>query len=361
MKTTTKQPALRVFARIGGLVHATFFLLFSPLWCGAETAPATNAVSLFDGQTLKGWMDVENNASTFSGGDITDLPALVTKLSGGSDAVSVFLRSRLDDAAKTALAAFSPTNTNTKQLKSALAKGLNNIVSGPLLYDDGRFQNVRLRPETAAFRQKNPSGLEVAHLNKLLIEDAFPTELARSASVGWIVKDGAMASTGAGRGVLYSANDYNHYRLTFTMRHVSGKPDHQACVLIFCARPREGEKPLDALGGIQFQVPNGGSWDYRPGHNNAGKGEFARQEHPKFDPHEWSRIELLVDAATGTARMAIGQPVGNKAVEVLDFHVPDAGKTGPIAWQMHNGGLFDDYKDVAIEVNPASDDLITTK
>ena len=177
----------------------------------------------------------------------------------------------------------------------------------------------------------------------------------------WIVKDGAMASTGAGRGVIYTKDDYNKYRLFFTMRHVSGKPDHQACFLIFCTRPVEGMKTLDALAGIQFQPPNGGHWDYRPGHNNAGKGEFTSSPHPKFNAQKWSQIEMIVDAAAGTARMAVAQPPGTKAVEVLSFKVPAAGKIGPIAWQMHNKGLFDEYKDVRIEVNPATEELLTTK
>ena len=177
----------------------------------------------------------------------------------------------------------------------------------------------------------------------------------------WTVKDGAMASTGAGRGVIYTKHDYEHYRLTFTMRHVSGKPDHQACVLVFCSRPHQGEKPLDALAGIQFQPPGGGHWDYRKGHNDAGPKYFNRLLKPGFDPHEWSRVELLVNAAEGTARMAVAQPVGSKAVEVLVFKDPTAGKKGPIAWQMHNKGLFDEYKDVEIEVNPKEDELITTK
>lgn len=63
-----------------------------------------------------------------------------------------------------------------------------------------------------------------------------------------------------------------------------------------------------------------------------------------YDPQEWSRIEMLVDASAGTARMAVAQPVGNKAEEVLAFRNPLAGKVGPIAWLMHNGGLFDEYK-----------------
>jgi hypothetical protein len=177
----------------------------------------------------------------------------------------------------------------------------------------------------------------------------------------WTVKDDAMASTGAGRGVIYTKDDYAKYRLIFTMRHVSGKPDHQACVLVFCTRPKPGEKPLDALAGIQFQPPNGGHWDYRPGHNNSGKELFSASPHPKFKPGEWCRVELLVDASTGTARMAVAQPVGEKAVEVLSFKEPVAGKAGPIAWQMHNKGLFDEFKDVRIEVDPPSDEFVTTK
>jgi hypothetical protein len=175
----------------------------------------------------------------------------------------------------------------------------------------------------------------------------------------WTVKDGAMASRGAGRGVIYTKEDYSKYRLVFTMRHVSGNPDHQACVLVFCTRPEEGKEPLDALGGVQFQPPNGGHWDYRPGQNNAGKG-FKASPHPKFNPKEWSQVEMLVDATAGTARMAVAQPVGAKAVEVLRFNGAEAGKAGPIAWQMHNRGLFDEYKDVRIEINP-KDEFLTTK
>jgi len=180
-------------------------------------------------------------------------------------------------------------------------------------------------------------------------------------SNAWSVKDGAMASAGAGRGVIYTKNDYGNFRLIFNMRHVSGQPDHQACVLIFSARPPDGEKGLDTLGGIQFQVPNGGHWDYRPGHNNGGGSEFTKQPHPKFDPHEWSQVELLVNAQAGTARMAVAQPIGSRAVEVLDFKEPTAGRKGPIAWQMHNKGLFDEYKDVRIEIDPKEETLITVE
>jgi len=178
----------------------------------------------------------------------------------------------------------------------------------------------------------------------------------------WTVKDSAMSSLGVGRGVIYTKDIFSSYRLLFTLRHVAGeKNDHRACVLIFCTQPLPGEKTLDALAGIQFQPPNGGHWDYRQGHNNAGKDYFTRLVNPKFDEHEWSRVELLVDVAAGTGRMAVAQPVGGRAVEVLQFKDASAGKPGPLAWQMHNATLIDQYKDVVIEIDPTITELITTR
>ncbi|HYW44316.1 MAG TPA: DUF1080 domain-containing protein [Bryobacteraceae bacterium] len=330
-------------------------------FAGAGNAESPAAVSLFDGRTLEGWIQIENSATSLSSGDITDPAAFAAKLANGSDAISVYLRARLEDSVKADLAAYSASSANAKAVISALVKDLNQVISGPPIYDTARFSSVVLRPATAQLLQRNLSGQQMARLNRLLLEDAYPRELARSSSTGWVVKDGAMASTGAGRGVIYTAKDFSRYRLMFTMRHVSGNPDHQACVLVFCSRPQPGEKPLDALGGIQFQVPNGGHWDYRPGMNNSGGQEFTSVTKTRFDVHQWSRVEILADAARGTARMAVAQPPGDKAVEVLDFKDATAGRVGPIAWQMHNAGLFDEYKDVTIESDPKDDDLVTAK
>jgi hypothetical protein len=307
--------------------------------------PITKAeapVSLFDGKTLHGWNQIENSTTSLSAGGMTDAAAFALKLTSASDPVSVFLRDRLQDSLKTDLTG--------KAAIAALVKDLNQIIAGPSIYDPVRFGSVVLRPETAQLLKQNPRGQQLARLNKLLLEDAYPAELTKSVSTGWTVKDGAMASTGSGRGVIYTAKDFSRFRLAFTMRHVSGNPDHQACVLIFCTRPQEDDKPLDALGGIQFQAPNGGHWDYRPGMNNNGGAEFTAINKTRFDVHAWSRVEILADAAAGTARMAVAQPPGTKAVEVLAFSDPTAGKAGPIAWQMHNAGLFDEYKDVTIEL-----------
>jgi hypothetical protein len=320
-----------------------------------------SVTSLFDGKTLDGWIQIENSATSLSVGAITDQAAFVGKLTNGTDAVSLFLRARLEDLVKADLATYSATNANAKALLSSVVKDINQVIHGPSIFDVARFSNVTLRPETEQLLQQDAHGLQLARLNMLLIEDAYPAELAKSSATGWVAKDGVIASKGVGRGVMYTANDYGRYRLMLTMRHVSGKPDHPACVLIFCARPQPEEMPLDALGGIQFDVPSGGHWDYRPGMNKDGGSEYTTIEKRSFDVSAWSQIELLVDAAKGTARMAVAQPPGSKAVEVLDFKEPSAGKVGPIALQMHNAGLFDEYKDVSIEVDPKEDRLVTTE
>ena len=355
MRNETNPLSRRALLKLTGITVAASVVGIG----NAEEAPP--AISLFDGKTLDGWIQIENSATSLASGGITDPVSFAGKLTGGSDAVSVFLRGSLQSPVKSDLAAYSASSANAKTVISALVKDLNQLISGPSIYDKARFANVILRPETAQLLKQNPGGQQLARLNKLLLEDAYPTELARSYLTGWIVKDGAMASTGSGRGVVYTTKDYSRYRLMFTMRHISGDPDHQACVLIFCTRPQAGEKPLDALGGIQFQVPNGGHWDYRPGMNNNGGQEFTSVTKTHFDVHEWSRVEILADAATGTARMAVAQPPGSKAIEVLDFKDATAGKAGPIAWQMHNAGLLDEYKDVTIEPNPKIDELITVK
>ncbi len=171
---------------------------------------------------------------------------------------------------------------------------------------------------------------------------------------GWHIADGAMASLATGgRGELYTTANYTNYRLFFTARHLAG--GHYASALVFAFPP-----PLkDAMGAIQFGLPNGYHWDYRPGHNNTGGSLFTVVDNPGFSKSAWSRYEILVNATTGTARMAVANPVGTKAVEVLDFKDSTAGRTGPIAFQIHQSGTVDEYKDVSVTLNPKTPGLLS--
>ncbi len=311
---------------------------------------------IFDGKTLNGWIQSPISYN-LGGGDISNINAFAKKISEKPDAVSAFLNEQLDETAKGALAELSVASTNVKTATSALMKGVNKVIAGPSIYDQKRFASVHLSVATEELLKAEPTGSDLMRLNRLLLEDAYP-EIARSKATSWIVKDGAMASTGAGRGVIYTKDDYTNYRIVFEMREISG--NHQPCVLLFCTRPAQGEKGLDALGGIQFQVPNGGHWDYRPGFNKGGTG-FTNPTKTKFNNHEWSQVEILVNAKNGTARMAVAQPVGTKGIVNLVYTNAEAGKSGPFALQMHNGGLFDEYRNVRVELEPKEEKLITAE
>jgi hypothetical protein len=316
---------------------------------------------IFDGKTLDGWVQAPVAPVKFGGEDVKDVGALVRRVTSKADAMSIWLSESLDDAGRAALGGYSATAdaAATRTVASALVRNLNRIVAGPAsVFDAARFAGVTLRPATEALRRSNPTGVAPARLNRLLLEDAFSAELVRSPSTSWGVKDGALASTGAGRGVIYTAQDYAHYRVVFQVRQISG--NHVPGVLVFCTRPAAGELGLDALGGVQFQVPRGGHWDYRPGMNKAGD-FFTRPTRIGFDLKQWAQVELLVNAKTGVARMAVAQPVGTKAIEILDFSDPAAGKAGPFALQMHNAGLFDEFRELRIENDPKDERLITVE
>ena len=329
----------------------------------ATTEKLARMTPLFDGKTLAGWLQAPVAPFRFSIEDVQDFPALAQKLSAKAEPVSALLAAELDDAGRAALTAATRTPAEARAAASAVLRTLNRVVTGPAsLFDETRFRGVKLRDTTEALRRKDPRGLELARLNRLLLEDAFPRELVRRPAVSWVVEDGAMTSTGACRGSIYTERDYSHYRLVFQVRQISG--NHVPGVLVFGTRPgtrgdlAEAQAGIDALGAVQFQVPNGGHWDYRPGFNKAGE-HFTRPARIRFNLAEWAQVELLVNAKTGVARMAVAQPVGTRAIENLVFHDPAAGRAGPIALQMHNAGLFDQYRDLRIEIDPTEDRLIT--
>jgi hypothetical protein len=178
---------------------------------------------------------------------------------------------------------------------------------------------------------------------------------------GWTVSKGAIHGTGsAGRGWIYYNTQVGTFRWIFNVRQVSG--NHAPTVLIWGTT----EPIRDALSAIQFQPPNGGHWDYRPGHNNGGGGEFKTFSHTKWDIHNWSQCELIANQQTGKARMACcplkAGAATCKATEVLDFTDPTAGRVGPLAIQVHNGGIKDEYKSLYVEspVVTEPDAFITT-
>lgn len=174
-----------------------------------------------------------------------------------------------------------------------------------------------------------------------------------AAASEWSAQNGVIHGNGTGRGWLYYNTQVGTFRWIFNVRHLpttNGK-DHAPTVLIWGTN-----SPLrDALSAIQFQPPNGGHWDYRPGKNTGGGSEFKTFPHTSINNKNWAQCELIGNMTTGVARMACC-PLSNasnsttcKGVEVLDFMDKTAGRVGLLALQVHNAGLHDEYKNLWIE------------
>ena len=124
-------------------------------------------------------MTAEFGCSLFSVGDFMDLPAFVAKLRT-QDPISKYLWNQFSASTQEVLT--SATSTPEEQ-KLALVQALDNILKGVLIYETVRFAGVALSPETLALRSQNPKGKDLIRLNRLLLEDAYPLEIAKSRSL----------------------------------------------------------------------------------------------------------------------------------------------------------------------------------
>jgi subfamily B ATP-binding cassette protein MsbA len=120
----------------------------------------------------------EKVAAAFSIGDIKDPKGLARKLTLKSDDVSALLSAQMDVAAHQALAQYQRSNADPDQLQAALLGILNLTLAGPPIYEEARFRPVSLRPETRKLLEQNPQEKDFTRLNRLLLEDAYPQELA---------------------------------------------------------------------------------------------------------------------------------------------------------------------------------------
>jgi hypothetical protein len=188
----------------------------------------------------------------------------------------------------------------------------------------------------------------------------------------FVVKAGAIASTGPGSH-LWTTESHLDYRLFFTLRQVGADPGkgHRPSVTFLGRQPDPAAPKFPrGLFGVQLQPPHGGAWDYRHSGQDGDPKKNAQlytrpDPRPKFDDKKWHRCEVLVKGSVGSFKAAcceIEGQAGCKAVEVLAFHDPAlAGTKGPFCIQIHNNGLYDEYKDIFIEEGPAIDQLITAE
>jgi len=117
-------------------------------------------------------------SSTFSVDEIKDLSGIISRLRQQSDGVSALLWKGLSAPDQQILTKYQTAEPTSKQAQDAVLQVLNKIVVGPIIFESERFKGVSLRQETIDLMKQNPGGSNLAHLNRLLLEDTYPLELS---------------------------------------------------------------------------------------------------------------------------------------------------------------------------------------
>jgi hypothetical protein len=117
--------------------------------------------------------------STFSPEEV-NFPGIIDRLRRQSDPVSAFLWRKLSNTNQALLMTYSPAMPGAVQTPTIVLQALNKVIAEPCIYDAARFNGILLRPKTAALLKENPTGPILAYLNRFLLEDAYPQELARA-------------------------------------------------------------------------------------------------------------------------------------------------------------------------------------
>ena len=113
--------------------------------------------------------------------DLKDPTRLANRLRDARDPLSSYLKGKFSLATQQLLDAYNSahnTQAPSPALEQDIVNELNTLLSGPSLYDASRFAQVKLSAEILQLIQQNPDGADLIRLNRLLLEAAYPLELA---------------------------------------------------------------------------------------------------------------------------------------------------------------------------------------
>jgi hypothetical protein len=164
----------------------------------------------------------------------------------------------------------------------------------------------------------------------------------------WSVKDGAIYGNTKNGGQLIVTKDlYDNFRITGSARMPSS--DNHLGVCFWGGTSGHGYS-----GCIDFVPPSGSIWDYGGG-NGIRTYKYVWMGKPILKT-DWHQFEILANMTTGVVRMGVD---GHEFPIYKDTRLARR-KKAVIGLQIHAGASEVEYKDLAVEVNPTVDKLLTT-
>ena len=111
-----------------------------------------------------------------SSDDLTNIDSLLTRLREGGDPLSAFLWENLSETARARVTADPEAPEN----REILIQQLNCLITSTPLYTQERFAGISLSSAAKCLVVHSLRGVAMAQLNRLLLELAYPQEIAKS-------------------------------------------------------------------------------------------------------------------------------------------------------------------------------------
>lgn len=110
--------------------------------------------------------------------DLESASAVLSRLKIPSNEVFHYVRGRLKESTRDKLDRWQETTDPSDDLKQALVDDLNALIRGNSIWDETRFADVGIDWETRELLESDPTGNQLARLNRLLLADAFSNRKA---------------------------------------------------------------------------------------------------------------------------------------------------------------------------------------
>ena len=120
-------------------------------------------------------------SSTFADGDIVNLRRLPDKLEQPARPIDVWLAGQLTPGTVAALASYRGQGSDAPSMRALLLRDINRLLDWfPRSTDTQRFRGVDIPRKVQTLITQALQGGDLPSLNRLLMEDAYPQELARN-------------------------------------------------------------------------------------------------------------------------------------------------------------------------------------
>ncbi|MBN2325975.1 MAG: ABC transporter permease [Candidatus Omnitrophica bacterium] len=140
--------------------------------------PVTNIPSQF-GNIANSVMEIPLKVSVEFSEEELNMKALSNRIKSGHDPLAVHLRNSLSPETLQQIEAWNSTAEVPEKIQTGLTDDFNKIIRQDLLYTPERFEGIVLSSGVQDSVVQNLQGSDLIHLNRLLLEEAYPNFIAK--------------------------------------------------------------------------------------------------------------------------------------------------------------------------------------